>query len=57
MINNIYRYFDWGDNGKSPKILTKSDFPLIKDSDAWFARKVDGKDIELLDLLDQINSY
>ncbi|WP_353123328.1 beta-1,6-N-acetylglucosaminyltransferase [Dysgonomonas capnocytophagoides] len=57
MINNIYRYFDWGDNGKSPKILTKSDFPLIKDSDAWFARKVDGKDIELLDLLDQINSH
>lgn len=57
MINNIYRYFDWGDKGKSPKILTKDDFSLIKNSDAWFARKVDGKDVELLDLLDQINCY
>lgn len=57
MINNIYRYFDWGDKGKSPKILTKDDFSLIKNSNAWFARKVDGKDLELLDLLDQINCH
>lgn len=57
MINNIYRYFDWGDKGKSPKILTKDDYPLIKNSDAWFARKVDGSDTELLDLLDHLNGH
>lgn len=55
MINNIYRYFDWGDKGKSPKILSKDDLPLIEKSGAWFARKVDGKDTELLDRLDLLN--
>ncbi|SHF28774.1 beta-1,6-N-acetylglucosaminyltransferase [Dysgonomonas macrotermitis] len=56
MINEIYRYFDWNDKGKSPRILTKEDFNTIKNSNAWFARKVDSRiDSDLLDLLDTIN--
>lgn len=57
MINNIHRYFDWGDKGKSPKILTESDYSNIVQSDAWFARKLDSKvDTKLFDMLDQLNS-
>lgn len=51
---NIHRYLDWSAAGNSPKTLTVEDFPLIKQSDAWFARKVDPKvDSELLDMLDE----
>lgn len=53
MINNIHRYFDWADKGKSPKILTKSDYDKIIASGAWFARKLDqDTDAELFDMLD-----
>ncbi len=56
LVNKIYRFFDWGEQGKSPKILTKDDFPKIKESDAWFARKLDMEvDSELFDMLDTIN--
>jgi len=56
LINKIYRYFDWSDKGKSPKILTKDDLPKIQKSEAWFARKLDlNTDIEIFDLLDKQN--
>lgn len=55
MVNNIYRYFNWENKGKSPKILTDDDYPFIKKSEAWFARKVDGNDKKILDLLDRTN--
>jgi len=54
LVNKIYRYFDWSDEGKSPKILTTDDYPEIKQSDAWFARKLDmNTDSQLFDLLDE----
>lgn len=57
MINEIYRFFDWGDKGKSPKILTSEDFPKIESSNAWFARKLDiNIDSDLMDKLDQLNT-
>lgn len=57
MVNEIYRFFDWGDKGKSPKILTLDDLPKIVSSRAWFARKVDiNVDTQLMDKLDQLNT-
>ena len=57
MVNEIYRFFDWGDKGKSPKILTSEDFPKIEASKAWFARKLDiNIDSELMDMLDKLNA-
>lgn len=57
MINQIYRYFDWSNEGKSPKILTSEDFSVIKNTDNWFARKLDMNiDPQLFSLLDSINS-
>lgn len=54
-INNNYRYIDWSDNGKSPKELTTSDFDMIRDSGAWFARKISPeKDSTIIDLLDNL---
>lgn len=54
--NHIYRYFDWSDKGKSPKILTVEDLENIKRSDAWFARKLDQNvDSRLFDMLDELN--
>lgn len=56
MVNKIYRFFDWGDKGKNPKILTLDDFPAISSSDAWFARKLDMNiDTQLMDMLDELN--
>lgn len=58
MINNIYRYFDWNDKGKSPKILTITDLGKIRASKAWFARKFDiNVDSKILDKLDELNSF
>ena len=57
MVNEIYRFFDWGDKGKSPKILVSDDFPKIASSNAWFARKLDiNIDTQLMDKLDQLNT-
>lgn len=57
MTNEIFRYFDWSDNGKSPRILDENDFEKIKMSDAWFARKLDTKiSSPLMDMLDTINT-
>lgn len=57
MVNEIYRFFDWGDKGKSPKILASDDFPKIASSNAWFARKLDiNIDTQLMDKLDQLNA-
>lgn len=57
MVNEIYRFFDWGDKGKSPKILTSEDFPNIEASKAWFARKLDMNiDNQLMDMLDKLNA-
>lgn len=57
MVNEIYRFFDWGDKGKSPKILTSDDFLQISTSNAWFARKVDANiDSKLMDMLDKLNA-
>lgn len=57
MVNEIYRFFDWGDKGKSPKILASDDFSKIASSNAWFARKLDiNIDTQLMDKLDQLNA-
>ncbi|PXV60964.1 core-2/I-Branching enzyme [Dysgonomonas alginatilytica] len=57
MVKEIYRFFDWGDKGKSPKILTSEDFPQIEVSKAWFARKLDiNIDSQLMDMLDKLNA-
>ena len=57
MVNEIYRFFDWGDKGKSPKILVSDDFLKIASSNAWFARKLDiNIDTQLMDKLDQLNA-
>lgn len=57
MINNIYRFFDWGDKGKSPNVLTSKDYDKIVSSQAWFARKLDMTiDTQLMDKLDQQNT-
>lgn len=56
MNNKIYRYFDWGEKGKSPKILTTDDYSKIKESKAWFARKLDlNQDSQIFDMLDYLN--
>lgn len=56
LINEIYRFFDWSDQGKSPKLLTIDDYTEIEQSGKWFARKIDmNTDIRLLDMLDKIN--
>lgn len=56
MVNKIYRFFDWSDEGKSPRILTVDDLDKIKDSDVWFARKFDSQiDSQILDKLDELN--
>lgn len=39
--NNSLRYILWEGNAASPKTLTEEDFTSIKDSDAFFARKID----------------
>ncbi len=57
MISEIYRFFDWGDKGKSPKVLSLEDLPEIESSNAWFARKLDMNiDTRLMDKLDQLNT-
>lgn len=57
MVNKIYRFFDWEDKGKNPKILTSDDLPKIQSSDAWFARKLDiNIDASLMDKLDKLNA-
>lgn len=57
LINSIYRYFDWSEAGKSPKVLTIEDYPYILESGAWFARKLDmNKNEKLFDELDKKNS-
>lgn len=56
LVNNIYRYIDWSEKGKSPKVLTMDDLDRIKSSDVWFARKVDPEvDSLLIDGLDTLN--
>lgn len=43
---NGHRYIDWGPG--HPKILGVSDLPAIRTSGAWFARKFDGEDADVL---------
>jgi len=58
LVNKIYRFFDWSDRGKSPKLLTADDFDIITHSGAWFARKIDmNSDTQLLDMLDNVNGW
>jgi hypothetical protein len=53
MINNSLRYIDWVGGKTGPRILTKEDLPVLKQSHALFARKFDQNvDPEILDLLD-----
>lgn len=40
LTNNSLRYFDWSENGGSPKILDESDYEAVVASDALFARKI-----------------
>lgn len=55
MVNNHYRYIDWEKGGNRPKDLTVSDYDRIKESDAWFARKINPQiDNSLADLLDEL---
>lgn len=51
--NNDYRYIDWSDGGKSPKVLTVKDFDRLVSSDKLFARKFDAcTDEKVLNMLD-----
>ncbi len=56
VIDNDFLYVDWSQGGSSPKILTKDDFPALKKSSCYFARKFDIQtDEEIFDLLDTMN--
>lgn len=35
------RFIDWSEESSSPRILTRADVPVMRASDAWFARKLD----------------
>lgn len=55
MINCHYRYIDWDKGGNRPKDLTIDDYAKIKESDVWFARKINPEvDNSLADLLDSL---
>lgn len=55
MINNHYRYIDWEKGGNRPKDLTIADYDKIKESEAWFVRKINPQiDKSLVDLLDEL---
>ncbi|MEL4486220.1 beta-1,6-N-acetylglucosaminyltransferase, partial [Shewanella algae] len=41
MVNENYRYIDWSEGKPNPKTLTITDFTLIAESNAFFARKFD----------------
>ena len=43
---NGRRYIDWGTG--HPKFLGVKDLPAIRTSGAWFARKFDGRDVDVL---------
>ncbi len=53
VVNENYRYIDWSQGGASPKILSINDFDRIKDSDMFFARKLNfPESITLSDMID-----
>jgi hypothetical protein len=55
VVNEYKRYIDWEKKGNPhPKILTSEDFPKIRDSGMWFARKFDmNVDSKILDMIDK----
>ncbi len=58
LVNEIFRYIDWSDKGKSPKTLILDDFDKVSQSNVWFARKLDiNVDTELFGKLDQLIGY
>src|SRR6185436_9204976 len=55
IAQNNFRYIRWTTEGarSHPEVMTKNDFPVLRDSEKLFARKFDmHKDSEILDLID-----
>ena len=56
IANHHLTYTDWTESRRHPKILRKEDFPALRSSQRFFARKFDIQvDSEILNLLDTIN--
>ncbi|MBX9779055.1 MAG: beta-1,6-N-acetylglucosaminyltransferase [Chitinophagaceae bacterium] len=53
MVNENYRYIDWSEGNPNPKTLKITDFTLIAESNAFFARKFD-QDMDPI-VLDEID--
>jgi hypothetical protein len=53
MVNENYRYIDWSEGKPNPKTLNITDFTLIAESNAFFARKFD-QDMDPI-ILDEID--
>ncbi|MDF5706303.1 MAG: beta-1,6-N-acetylglucosaminyltransferase [Nostoc sp. S4] len=57
VVNDNMRYIDWGDDVEvyHPRVLDKSDFEKIRQSEKLFARKFDtSKDSDILDMIDEM---
>ena len=53
IINNNYRYFEWSDEEKKPRVLNENDFDTLANSQMLFARKFDMVNSpKILDLID-----
>jgi hypothetical protein len=53
MVNDNLRYIDWSAGLASPRVLTVADQDAVLSSDAFFARKFDLQQPEILDLIDE----
>lgn len=54
IINNNYRYFEWSDQEKIPRVLNENDFDTLANSQMLFARKFDMVNSpKILDLIDK----
>jgi hypothetical protein len=58
MVNDNLRYIDWSEAKPSPKTLTVTDIPLLKQTECLFARKINlDKDKALADAIDAFTGY
>ncbi|WP_158827175.1 beta-1,6-N-acetylglucosaminyltransferase [Mucilaginibacter lacusdianchii] len=53
MVNNNLRHIDWSAQRVSPKVLTLADQEVLLNSDAFFARKFDIHQPQILDIIDE----
>ena len=55
VANNDKRYIEWQDEAEHPEVLGLENLPGIRESDAWFVRKVDDNHCpQLMDRLDEL---